>query len=300
MPIIFNPEDNTKANALPGDDSVLWPPTDYKREHVRFPAPIGSHREQVETLLTTLFRPDDSVELRAVSELNGNVYRNWLTPAQILERLPGVQTANTYAHVYFGVCPRTERAGTKESIATVRCLWADIDDAHVENSDSIFRGFPAPSMLVRSGGGIHAYWVLDQELSVSSPERRSKFERLLRGLYKELGSDSVTFDVSRMLRLPGGNLKGLSDGKPPLVCEVVHASDRTYPISAFAQFEANGAGQNTWPTRTIHSPLAYIAKIQSVEGQHGSNACLRAACILRDAGYSPAQALAELSDWSQR
>ncbi len=50
----------------------------------------------------------------------------------------------------------------------------------------------------------------------------------------------------------------------------------------------------------IESVRKYIAKIVSVQGSGGSNACYRAACKLVDAGLSFDEALAELRAWNER
>jgi hypothetical protein len=48
----------------------------------------------------------------------------------------------------------------------------------------------------------------------------------------------------------------------------------------------------------VRRARAYIAKIVSVQGQRGSDACFRAACKLRDFGLSPEEALALLAEWN--
>jgi hypothetical protein len=49
---------------------------------------------------------------------------------------------------------------------------------------------------------------------------------------------------------------------------------------------------------TIHDGIAYIAKIRAIPGQGGHNATFRAACRLRDAGLSEAEAMAALIEWN--
>lgn len=49
----------------------------------------------------------------------------------------------------------------------------------------------------------------------------------------------------------------------------------------------------------IRNVRRYIRGIRSVQGQHGSDACFRVACILRDEGFSEVEALAELVEWNQ-
>ncbi len=44
---------------------------------------------------------------------------------------------------------------------------------------------------------------------------------------------------------------------------------------------------------------AYIRAIHSIQGQRGSDACFRVACVLRDAGFSEAETLEELIGWNE-
>lgn len=51
--------------------------------------------------------------------------------------------------------------------------------------------------------------------------------------------------------------------------------------------------------RDIRNARAYIGKIVAVSGRHGHDATFRAACKLRDAGFSEVEALAALVEWNQ-
>lgn len=48
----------------------------------------------------------------------------------------------------------------------------------------------------------------------------------------------------------------------------------------------------------IHDPRRYIRAIPSVQGQNGSAACFRVACILLRAGFTPEEALIEMLEWN--
>ena len=48
----------------------------------------------------------------------------------------------------------------------------------------------------------------------------------------------------------------------------------------------------------ISDVRAYIRAIKSIQGERGSDACFRAACVLRDAGFSEAETLEELIAWN--
>jgi hypothetical protein len=66
---------------------------------------------------------------------------------------------------FFGVCPRFGDDGFDRAwqIRTVRALWADIDNATVDEVLTRIEaaGLPRPSNTVSSGNGVHVYWLLD-------------------------------------------------------------------------------------------------------------------------------------------
>ena len=77
-----------------------------------------------------------------------------------------------------------------------------------------------PQLTVLSGGGVHAYWILEEPLE---PERFADAEWLLRGLIKRFGSDPAVCDVSRLMRLPGSSNSKRGDDRPVLIAK--NASD---------------------------------------------------------------------------
>lgn len=50
----------------------------------------------------------------------------------------------------------------------------------------------------------------------------------------------------------------------------------------------------------IRDLAAYLRRIPSIQGARGSDACFRVACILRDEGQSPAEALAIMQQWNEQ
>lgn len=51
-------------------------------------------------------------------------------------------------------------------------------------------------------------------------------------------------------------------------------------------------------TGKISDARAYIRAIKSIQGERGSDACFRVACVLRDSGLSEAEALEEMIGWN--
>ena len=59
-----------------------------------------------------------------------------------------------------------------------------------------------PSILVHSGGGFQAYWLLREPLGLENGNY-SHVEAIMKRLNLALGGDVGTQDISRILRLPG-------------------------------------------------------------------------------------------------
>jgi hypothetical protein len=90
---------------------------------------------------------------------DGQAWRNMLANA-----------AHHKANLFFSVAPRCGPQSHKEGgrydlawqIRTIRVLWADLDHCTVE--EAIKRcekaGLPRPSIIIRSGHGVHLYWIL--------------------------------------------------------------------------------------------------------------------------------------------
>lgn len=123
----------------------------------------------------------------------------WDDPALLDFALPLAETHN----VYFGVATRHERRGGKESCAWVGAVWAEVDfGSHPAPWELIERvdAFRWPTLLVHSGGGVHAYWKLKLPVPADPADR---IEGRLRGICQAVGGDPAATDVCRVLRLAG-------------------------------------------------------------------------------------------------
>ena len=151
-----------------------------------------------------------------------------------------IQEFNTkQVNVYFG-CAKFGTADdrTHENVAFVRALWLDIDcgpTKGVPNSKGKIEGYldqqtgleelkkfcktvglPRP-ILVNSGNGVHAYWLLEETLTRTVWEPLAK---RLKQLCKEQGLivDDKVFEASRVLRVPESmNVKKGLEPKPVIV-----------------------------------------------------------------------------------
>lgn len=128
-------------------------------------------------------------------------------------------------NVFFGVAKyATGDNRKKENVLGLKSFWLDVDcgpskaeidpktgrpDGYVDQSAAITAlrtfcktvGLPSPT-LVNSGGGIHAYWALTEEVSRRDWEPvAERFKEVCRA--QNLYVDNAVFEVARVLRVPG-------------------------------------------------------------------------------------------------
>jgi len=149
---------------------------------------------------------------------------------------------------YFGVCSRRLDATSGSAANVMECpaLWVDIDCAaqDIAGDDALsmlqFLPFP-PSIIVNSGGGFHAYWMLEElaDVSEGSPVR-AVIVTALRQLVHILAGDIKCADIARIMRLPGtynskDKTKALYDGQDAL-CEIVEDTGRVYDLETLVEW----------------------------------------------------------------
>lgn len=158
-------------------------------------------------------------------------------------------------HVYFGINPvdaipqqrisrRTGEAyiprpeyvrPTAREISVVNCIFADFDVkmapfngdwgalwAHIEAIE------PPASVIVETGGGYHAYWLLAQPYALNTEERRERMRHAWRDFAARHSADPA-IAIDKMGRLPGSrNVKAKYGPAFPEVRFVRYDLTRTY------------------------------------------------------------------------
>jgi KaiC/GvpD/RAD55 family RecA-like ATPase len=153
--------------------------------------------------LGAIFEPEDIIEYRPLPPAAG---RRWAPLAELpdivdwLERIN--RDENQRVHAYFGANPRkAKNASQAEGVALARCLFADFDGGVVVE-DALARvrasGFPMPTAIVESGGGVHVWWRLSEPMTDATA-----WHERMRAISSALGSDQSICDWPRIMRLPG-------------------------------------------------------------------------------------------------
>jgi hypothetical protein len=147
--------------------------------------------------------------------------------------------------IYFGAIPRDPKAGHKlPQPLLLTCLWADIDVGPGKQNERLIevltriRAFkPRPSLIVKSGHGVHIYFLLKKPTRIEA----IKAKTLLRALAKALRADLQSAEPARVLRLPG--TVNWRNEKKPSECRVLALSrKRRYRLSKLKQLFGIQAG----------------------------------------------------------
>jgi P4 family phage/plasmid primase-like protien len=109
----------------------------------------------------------------------------------------------------------------KETVRETIALHADIDFKGVVEDEAAIRAQVAklrcqPTVIVRSGGGLHLYWCFKE--SLDTQEYLALIEGALRRLADIVAGDLAVCEVARLMRLPGTHNSKYGDMRE-VVCE---------------------------------------------------------------------------------
>jgi len=179
---------------------------------------------------------DGLIEIRPLPDKRGGDMgeaaraRRWLPLGEACHRVDHVAgwCRGKGFGAFYGVLPRKESgSGTKGNVAAGRVAWADLDFKGYPGGESEARDLLSamripPSIVVASGHGLHAYWLLSE---LTAP---AQIEALNTGIRDALRSDDC-HNSDRILRLPDSwNVKDPSDPRP-VVIEHLDADHRVHP-----------------------------------------------------------------------
>ncbi len=124
----------------------------------------------------------------------------------------------------------------KRYICALNCLYGEFDVKAYGSKEVIAQHingatWPAPSVVVDSGGGLHGYWLLREPWLLDSDDARQAAELVQRAWVQQvIGADPSVHDLTRILRVPG--TRNFKYNPPPPVEFIRCDLDRLYPIQA--------------------------------------------------------------------
>ena len=110
------------------------------------------------------------------------------------------------AGVFVAVNQTDLHGRTKANVVALRGWWADLDTKDASEALDLERLALAPSMVVRTPGGWHLYWLAASPMPCGDDLRRDEHEAEVKGIAQSLkafGGDTKACDVARVLRVPG-------------------------------------------------------------------------------------------------
>jgi P4 family phage/plasmid primase-like protien len=166
--------------------------------------------------------------------------------SQVLSDWPNIQihldhlNRTEVENVHHGVNPRFRKPrkhGTNADVSHYVAAWVDVD--FKGNEESVRKQFNeiiadlrarrlAPSVIVESGRGLHAYWLFDK------PYPSAQARPVCAGIQDYFKISDAVHDPRRILRLPG--FLNLKNPKDPKLCFVSEATWERFAIDRFAEF----------------------------------------------------------------
>jgi hypothetical protein len=207
--------------------------------------------EQARHFFASLLYPlvaNERVEIRHKKPGEGQPMRRRFY-ADPVEAARDAVALGLHEEVYAGVAPRLGEHGTKASVTRLRALWADLDITagytYTSRIEQLTELTYHHSILVWTGGGWHAYWLLRDP--AEGPDELDRAEYAMRRIAEGLQGDPV-HDRSRILRVPGTfNWKS---GEPrPVVIEDYYPDRRNGLEELEAMVEALPGKASDYPDK---------------------------------------------------
>lgn len=150
-------------------------------------------------------------------------------------------------NVYIGLAGyRPGATREKKHVTGKKCFYFDMDCGEgkpYQTKQEAFAAvkkfltdskFPAPSMIVDSGGGLHIYWVTNEVLIESEWSSMALGLKRLAATHALRHDAAICADSARILRVPGTfNWK---DPANPRECKVIKNTGLTYDVDALRKF----------------------------------------------------------------
>jgi len=218
---------------------------------------------------------DKVLQFFAILHSGGDWGYYWTAPEKITQwwkaGQPG-ELPNSQSNVYFGVHPAKSKGTAKTrakiaDIAAINCLFAEFDAKDFEGgkTESLTHAAllqPSPSVIIDSGNGYHAYWLLKKTFKLESDQDRNQARELQAAWVAFVGGDPGAKDLARVLRIPGTNNHKTDPPKPVIVkwADLDLRHDIDYLAELSKPQEAKPAKVAAIPQDTANDWGAYFLK----------------------------------------
>ena len=207
----------------------------------------------MQKFIDTLYLPDDLLEIRLLPSKR----RQFERAGNLPEHLPGLLEENEAGqNVHIGANPRRRQGGKAADVALARSVFVDVENIGAAAARQRIEkaGLPTPTVLLNSGHGAHAYWLLDVPIM-----DLAEWTRAQKHLIRLLGSDPAIHDPPRLMRLPG-----FTNHKPPAAqCALIDADgSRRYALADLLMQQREQSAQRSGEngeTQAIASVLSAVS-----------------------------------------
>lgn len=217
------------------------------------PETIHPAVEAAYQLLGFIFEAEDLVEIRT---LGTRPMQRWAKLHDLAQTLQQAADFPAGTHVYFGANPRARAGGKAEDVQQARCLFADFDhgctleQARLKWNDACI---PEPTVIVATGGGIHAWWRLQEPM-----EDLARWTDYQDALAQRLGSDRSVTDAPRIMRMPG--FVNWKYPERPTCTVLACEPDRAYGLEEFPDPAAFQKVEDKVPLQVAAGSLSDLSK----------------------------------------
>lgn len=244
--------------------------------------------ETAEFLQMVHGKADGLIAVSTVEPVKGSkLQTRFFAPDKIEQAAHYIEEVKDSKHVYVAAAPLHEKPptgrGSEAYVGSVYCLHADIDilnlEAHsrqdlppsIEEARGLLTGLPEPSLLLHTGNGLLALWLLSSRL-----KNLSYGSRILKGVQAHIINRAQlrgwhvdkTADLARIIRVAGTLNHKTTPAKP---VNVLEGSGKEYSLSEFTQYllpeqpEQPIRAKGTMSREQAQELLKFIPKQQAYE-----------------------------------
>ncbi len=178
---------------------------------------------------------DGTLHIRTEQPSTGEIEEFWLEPdlydADSLQQQFSQKSLNEQRNMWFQV--GTVKPNSKVS-QTANVVWADADVYKYPGGElqlqGLMRRLPTPTVIVRSGRGLHFYWKLNEP--VDAVGQMSQAQQLSKYVQWLLGADAA-HSPSKLLRLPFTYNFKPNEYEGGKLCEILQVNDVSYDAEDF-------------------------------------------------------------------